>query len=76
MVKGEEIKEETCVAELGIYGAILWNSNYEILINKEIGCIMKTKPVSVNEGGIVAGFAFIDNPLSFEGTEEEFREGT
>ena len=76
LVKGGEMTEEICVAELGIYGTVFLDSNFEILLNEAVGCIIKTKPISVNEGGIVAGYAYIDNPISYEGTESDFATGT
>lgn len=76
LMKGDEIIEEECVAELGIYGTIFWDNEGKIIFNQDVGCIMKTKPITTNEGGIVAGFAYIDNPYSFEGSDEDFHKGT
>ena len=36
---------------------------------------MKTKPVANDEGGVFAGFAYMDCPYRFEGTDEEFYNG-
>jgi len=36
---------------------------------------MWTKPIMNNEGGVVAGYAYVDNPYRFTGTSEEFKKG-
>ena len=37
--------------------------------------MMRTKPIQNDEGGVVAGYAFVDNPYYFEGTKDEFKQG-
>ncbi|KAI1285182.1 Glutathione synthetase [Halotydeus destructor] len=52
------------VSELGIFGAIIANSQ-EILLNEQSGHLLRSKFEGINEGGIVAGFGAIDSPLLF-----------
>ncbi|XP_019886911.1 glutathione synthetase [Ooceraea biroi] len=49
------------VTELGIYGVIVGDSN-QIMLNEEVGHILRTKLASEDEGGIVAGVGAIDSP--------------
>lgn len=61
------------VSELGIFGEILWDRDGNLMQNNEIGCMMRTKPIFNDEGGVVAGYAYVDTPYRFEGTHEEFK---
>lgn len=47
------------VSELGIFGIIL-GSESEIMVNEEVGHLLRTKQAASNEGGVVAGFAALD----------------
>ncbi|XP_012218621.1 glutathione synthetase-like [Linepithema humile] len=49
------------ITELGIYGVTLGDSN-EIMLNTQVGHILRTKSSSENEGGIVAGIGALDSP--------------
>ncbi|XP_032691229.1 glutathione synthetase-like [Odontomachus brunneus] len=49
------------VAELGIYGVIVGDSK-QIILNEEVGHILRTKSSTENEGGIVAGVGALDSP--------------
>ncbi|XP_011706690.1 PREDICTED: glutathione synthetase-like isoform X1 [Wasmannia auropunctata] len=49
------------ITELGIYGVIVGDSN-EIMLNKQVGHILRTKISSEDEGGIVAGVGALDSP--------------
>ncbi|XP_046410462.1 glutathione synthetase-like isoform X1 [Neodiprion fabricii] len=57
----DELKTQNLVSELGIYGVILGDSN-EVKINKQVGHVLRTKPASSDEGGIVAGAGALDSP--------------
>lgn len=74
-MKGDEIYTDEAVSELGIFGQVFWNKNGELIESNEIGSLMKTKPVANDEGGVFAGFAYMDCPYRFEGTDEEFYNG-
>lgn len=47
------------VSELGIYGVILGSDN-KVLMNEEVGHLLRTKAATVDEGGVVAGFSALD----------------
>ncbi|OAD52716.1 Glutathione synthetase [Eufriesea mexicana] len=49
------------VTELGVYGVIIGDHD-NIIYNKEVGHILRTKSSNENEGGIVAGIGAIDTP--------------
>lgn len=49
------------ITELGIYGVIIGNNN-EIILNEQVGHILRTKLSSEDEGGIVAGIGALDSP--------------
>ncbi|KAK2585964.1 hypothetical protein KPH14_010541 [Odynerus spinipes] len=49
------------ISELGIYGVIIGDET-NILFNKEVGHILRTKVSSENEGGIIAGIGVLDSP--------------
>ncbi|XP_014477401.1 PREDICTED: glutathione synthetase-like isoform X2 [Dinoponera quadriceps] len=49
------------VAELGIYGVVVGDAK-QIILNEEVGHILRTKSSTENEGGIVAGVGALDSP--------------
>lgn len=49
------------ITELGVYGVIIGDSN-NIMVNKQVGHILRTKASSEDEGGIVAGVGALDSP--------------
>ncbi|EFN74269.1 Glutathione synthetase [Camponotus floridanus] len=49
------------ITELGVYGVIIGDSN-NIIVNKQVGHILRTKASSEDEGGIVAGVGALDSP--------------
>lgn len=57
----DEPKILDVVTELGIYGVILGSEN-EIKMNRQVGHILRTKPASENEGGVIAGIGALDSP--------------
>ncbi|KYN31985.1 Glutathione synthetase [Trachymyrmex septentrionalis] len=57
----DDIDPSDVITELGIYGVIVGDSN-EIMLNKEVGHILRTKLSSEDEGGIVAGVGALDSP--------------
>ncbi|KAG1692935.1 Glutathione synthetase [Nymphon striatum] len=62
LVKQGQVTEATpIVSELGIYGYILGSSS-EIVTNSVAGHVIKSKAEFEDEGGIAAGYAFIDSP--------------
>jgi glutathione synthetase len=75
LVKGGDTWTGEAISELGIFGEILCDKDGTVLVNEEIGCMMRTKPVSNDEGGVCAGYAYVDTPYRFTGSDEEFRQG-
>lgn len=58
--------DEETVSELGIYGTYL-RRGQQVLLNSEVGHLVRTKTSSSNEGGVAAGFAVLDSPYLVEG---------
>ncbi|VVC36690.1 Hypothetical protein CINCED_3A006268 [Cinara cedri] len=50
------------VSELGIFGTILCDGD-NIIINEQVGHMMRTKLTSCNEGGVHAGNGVLDSPF-------------
>jgi len=75
LVKGNDVYQGESVSELGIFGHLFWNKEGKLVSNAEIGLMMRTKPILNDEGGVVAGFAYVDNPYRFSGTQEQFKAG-
>lgn len=53
--------EAETVSELGIYGTFL-KQGEQVLLNEEVGHLVRTKRTDSNEGGVAAGFAVLDSP--------------
>uniref|UniRef100_A0AAG5DPZ8 Glutathione synthetase n=1 Tax=Anopheles atroparvus TaxID=41427 RepID=A0AAG5DPZ8_ANOAO len=49
------------VSELGIFGAIIGCKD-EVLYNKQVGHMLRTKLSTANEGGVAAGLGALDSP--------------
>ncbi|KAJ8302702.1 hypothetical protein KUTeg_019098 [Tegillarca granosa] len=62
---GEDIRLCDIVNEIGIYGVYIGDSDTEYE-NKQVGHLMRSKTLGVDEGGIAAGFATLDTPLLVE----------
>ena len=60
--KGQVVYCEDVVGELGIYGVFVARDN-EVLMNESGGHLLRTKPGTVDEGGVATGFAVLDSPL-------------
>ncbi|WIA42733.1 hypothetical protein OEZ86_008676 [Tetradesmus obliquus] len=64
-VRGGAWAEDESLSELGIYGTFLRIGD-EVMINEEVGHLVRTKTSSSNEGGVAAGFAVLDSPMLSE----------
>jgi len=51
-----------CVQELGVYGCFLGNGD-DVVFNTQVGHLLRTKAVGVDEGGVATGFSCLDSPL-------------
>lgn len=57
----EGVAEETlCVSEIGRFGLLLAHGGEELL-NVDAGYLVRTKPRELREGGITAGYGFLNN---------------
>ncbi|KAG2620310.1 glutathione synthetase, chloroplastic-like isoform X1 [Panicum virgatum] len=52
--------KENAVSEFGIFGAYLRNKD-QVIINDQCGYLMRTKAATINEGGVVTGYAFLNS---------------
>jgi glutathione synthase len=53
-----------CIAELGVYCLMLADQTDEIVNNSD-GWLLRSKPESVEDGGVAAGRAFLDSPYLY-----------
>ncbi|KAL3286958.1 hypothetical protein HHI36_001444 [Cryptolaemus montrouzieri] len=53
---------EDVVSELGIYGVVIGDSQ-KILVNRQVGHMLRTKLSSADEGGVAAGSGSLDSPF-------------
>lgn len=58
-IRNGEIKKGEMVSEYGIYGILLTNGD-KVAINEEAGYLTRTKFANTNEGGVAAGYAFLN----------------
>jgi len=49
------------VSELGIFGVIIGDSQ-KILVNRQVGHMLRTKSATADEGGVAAGLGALDSP--------------
>jgi glutathione synthetase len=63
MRKGEVVRGPA-LQELGIYGTFLGDGgDGGVLLNEQVGHLLRTKQVGVDEGGVAAGFSCLDSPF-------------
>lgn len=53
--KGKLFLQKICI--------IQYSNKREIMINKQVGHVLRTKPASEDEGGIILGTGSLDGPL-------------
>lgn len=56
----KHFQTDKLISELGVFGGILADSN-SIYSNFEAGCLLRSKPSTSNEGGIVQGNGVLDS---------------
>lgn len=50
------------ISELGVFGTVLWDSESgEVFENEEAGWLLRTKLSNSDEGGVLAGFGYLDS---------------
>ena len=63
ILRNSAVKDISAVSELGIYGVILASSHGgEIVLNEQVGWLLRTKPEDSDEGGVVSGYSVLDAP--------------
>ena len=60
MVKEGRLLEESAVSEIGRFGVLVAEGGH-ILKNRDAGYLVRTKPAARLEGGISAGFGYLDS---------------
>lgn len=65
MLRNGKVSEVDAVSELGIYSVFL-EKDGQVLLEKGIGHLLRTKAAESDEGGVAAGFAVLDSPLLVE----------
>ena len=61
MVRNGAATEMETLSELGIYGTYL-RKGEQVLVNAEVGHLVRTKAATSDEGGVAAGYAVLDSP--------------
>ncbi|MBF0286907.1 MAG: glutathione synthase [SAR324 cluster bacterium] len=59
VVEGK-IQETSCISEIGCYGVCLAKEK-DILLNQDVGYLVRTKAADQNEGGVCAGYACLNS---------------
>ena len=62
ILRNSSIKSIRGVCELGVYGTILTRGD-EIVVNEQVGWLLRTKPEESDEGGVVTGYSVLDVPM-------------
>lgn len=64
IVRDGKLSSEPIISELGIYGTIVFDKNH-ISKNDYSGSLLRSKLMTSNEGGVVAGYGCIDSMYLF-----------
>ena len=62
LIRNGKCGYEDTVSELGVFGVFLEVSG-EVVLNESSGYLMRTKPVSSDEGGVSTGVGVLDSPF-------------
>ncbi|HEX7926562.1 MAG TPA: glutathione synthase, partial [bacterium] len=60
LVREGHAEQATCVSEIGRFGTLLANGP-TLLHNRDAGYLVRTRPAHLHEGGVSAGFGFLDS---------------
>jgi glutathione synthase len=74
LMRNSEIWTGEAVSEIGVFGRIIGKfekDDIQVLDNQEIGWMMRTKPIYTDEGGVNAGYAYVDCPYLADDDELE-----
>lgn len=61
LLRPGKLVECSVFSELGVFGTMIVDRG-RVLLNDAAGYLLRTKPVGVDEGGVAAGFAYLDAP--------------
>jgi len=64
LMKGGVVEGGKCACELGVYGVFLGDGQ-RVLLNQMAGHLLRVKIATVNEGGVVAGYAALGSPVLY-----------
>lgn len=62
LVREGQAEEAACVSEIGRFGTLLADGP-DLLLNRDAGYLVRTRPAHLQEGGVSAGFGFLDSLL-------------
>eukprot|EP00457_Paulinella_chromatophora_P004822 gb/GEZN01004835.1/.p1 GENE.gb/GEZN01004835.1/~~gb/GEZN01004835.1/.p1 ORF type:complete len:517 (-),score=86.42 gb/GEZN01004835.1/:302-1852(-) len=64
LVRNEKVTVGPCLSELGIYCGFLYDGNAQsVKYSGQLGHLVRTKQVGVDEGGVATGYSCLDSPL-------------
>lgn len=61
IIRSSQVTGIDALSELGIFGTIL-SKGEDILLNEQVGWLLRTKPEESDEGGVVSGYSVLDVP--------------
>ena len=62
VMRNGDTQDMAVISELGIFSSILARGDDEYIINRQCGHLLRTKMASSDEGGVAAGYAYLDSP--------------
>ncbi|MBF0276664.1 MAG: glutathione synthase [SAR324 cluster bacterium] len=60
LMKEGDVQESNCISEIGSYGVCLTEGGVN-RINRDVGYLVRTKMADQNEGGVSAGYAYLNS---------------
>ncbi len=60
LMREGDVVETSCISEIGRFGVCLAQRE-EILFNRDVGYLVRTKAADQNEGGVSAGYAYLNS---------------
>jgi len=60
LMREGNVLETSCISEIGRFGVCL-AQRQEILFNRDVGYLVRTKAADQNEGGVSAGYAYLNS---------------
>ena len=62
MLRKGQLVQADALSEVGVFGTLV-RRGPRVLLNAEVGHLVRTKAATSNEGGVAAGFAVLDSPF-------------